>query len=114
LSCKHLEVSGFGTYSVDVGGRAQVITLQKCSQCGKYLTLDGAEISVDKILGRGAGSKARMRTVTIQLSNDVYEKLESMIEREIGERKDPSKIMNEIVALGLKDYTHSAKRNLPS
>ncbi|MGI0091342.1 MAG: hypothetical protein ACREBS_06500 [Nitrososphaerales archaeon] len=114
MSCQHLEVSEFGTYSVDMGGKAQVMTLQRCSLCGKYLTLDGSEITNDKILSRGAGAKTHMRTITIQLNSDVYEKLESTIAREVGEKKDPSKIMNEIVAMGLKDYVITVKRSIPS
>lgn len=106
-----MEISEFGTYSVDVGGRAQVMTLQKCAQCGKYLALDGSEISDDRILSRGGSTKAKMRTITLQLNNDVYEKLEAFMATEIGRQTDPSKLMTEIIALGLKDYERTIKRH---
>jgi hypothetical protein len=104
LACQHLEISEFGTYSVDMHGKAQLMTLQKCAQCGKYLTLDGTEISNDRILGRGAAAKPKMRTVTIQLNSDVYERLEKAIAKETGNIGEASKFMSEIVALGLKEY----------
>jgi hypothetical protein len=109
MACQHLEISEFGTYSVDMGGRAQVMTLQKCAQCGKYLTLDGSEISDERILGRGPGAKAKMRTLTINLNSDVYEKLEGIMARE-GDT-DPSKLMNEILALGLKEFDRTIRRD---
>jgi hypothetical protein len=110
LSCQHLEISEFGTYSVDVGGRAQVMTLQKCAQCGKYLALDGSEISDSRIIGRGGSTKAKMRTITLQLSSDVYERLEAFMASEIGKQNDPSKMMSEIIALGLKDFERTIKQ----
>ena len=110
LSCKHLEISEFGTYSVDVGGRAQVMTLQKCAQCGKYLALDGSEISDSRIIGHEGSTKAKMRTITLHLNNDVYERLEAFMASEIGTHNDPSKVMSEIVALGLKDLERTIKR----
>jgi hypothetical protein len=109
LPCQHLEISEFGTYSVDVGGRAQVMTLQKCAQCGKYLALDGSEISDSRIISRGSSTKAKMRTITMQLSNDVYERLEAFMASEIGKQNDPSKVMSEVVALGLKDLERTVK-----
>ena len=108
LSCQHLEISEFGTYSVDMGGKTQVITLQKCGLCGKYLRLDGSEISDERILGHGGATKAKMRTVTLHLNSDVYERLELVLSREIG-KDDPSRLMSEIVALGLKDYEKFVK-----
>jgi hypothetical protein len=111
LSCQHLEISEFGTYSVDMGGRTQVMTLQKCAQCGKYLALDGSEVSDNRIIGREGSTKAKMRTITIQLNSDVYERLEGLLSREIGSDTDASKFMNEIVALGLKDYERTVKHD---
>lgn len=110
LSCQHLEISEFGTYSVDTGGKSRVITLQKCAQCGKYLSLDGSEISTERILSRGGPVKAKMRTVTLHLNDDVYEKLETFLAKEIG-NSDTSKLMSEIVALGLKQYDRNLKHN---
>ena len=77
-----------------------MMTLQKCAQCGRYLALDGSEISDQRIISRGGSTKAKMRTVTLQLNSDVYERLEEFMARET----DHSKLMNEIIALGLKDY----------
>ncbi|MDG6904185.1 MAG: hypothetical protein JRN20_00195 [Nitrososphaerota archaeon] len=109
MSCQHLEISEFGTYSVDMGGKSRVMTLQKCAQCGKYLSLDGSEISTERILSRGGPVKAKMRTVTLHLNDDVYEKLESFLAKEIGTNSDTSKVMSEIVALGLKHYDRNMK-----
>ena len=108
LSCQHLEISEFGTYTVDMGGKTQVTTLQKCGQCGKYLRLDGSEIDEERILGHGGTAKAKMRTVTLHLNSDVYERLERVLARELG-KEDPSRLMSEIVALGLKDYERMVK-----
>ena len=111
LPCQHLEISEFGTYSVEMAGKSQVMTLQKCAQCGKYLSLDGSEIPNERILGRGAAIKAKMRTITLQLNDDVYERLQNVLTKEIGSSTDTSKLMSEIVALGLKQYDRSAKRH---
>jgi hypothetical protein len=111
LPCQHLEISEFGTYSVDVGGKAQVMTLQKCAQCGMYLSLDGSEISTARILSRGGAVKAKMRTVTLHLNDDVYERLESFLSKEIGDNTDTTKLMSEIVALGLKQYDRNLKHH---
>ena len=111
MPCQHLEISEFGTYSVDMGGKSQVMTLQKCAQCGKYLSLDGSEIAVERIQSRGGPVKAKMRTVTLHLNDDVYEKLENFLSKEIGNSQDSSKLMSEIVALGLRQYDHNLKQH---
>lgn len=103
VSCQHLEVSDFSTYSVDLGGKIQVMTLQKCSNCGRFLTLGGAEVPEANILSREAAPKPKMRTITLQLNSDVYETLRAAIEKGNG---DPSTIVNDVVAMGLKDYKH--------
>jgi hypothetical protein len=108
LSCQHLEISEFGTYTVDMGGKTQVMTLQKCGHCGRYLRLDGSEIGEERILGHGGATKAKMRTVTLHLTSDVYERLERVLAKELG-KEDPSRLMSEIVALGLKDYEKIVK-----
>lgn len=87
------------------------MTLQKCAQCGKYLSLDGSEISTDRILSRGGAVKAKMRTVTLQLNDDVYEKFENIMKKEVGNNGDATKLMSEIVALGLKQYDRNLKHN---
>ena len=87
------------------------MTLQRCAQCGKYLSLDGTEISNERILGRGAAIKAKMRTITLQLNDDVYERLQNVLTRETGNNADSTKLMTEIVSLGLKDYDRNTKRH---
>lgn len=101
--CRHLEVSGFSTHVVDFGGRTQVMTLQKCSNCNEFLTLDGSIMPADRIISREAGSKAKMRTVTVQMNTNLFEELERLTLSETG-GKDASKIVNEIISIGLKDY----------
>ncbi len=79
------------------------MALQRCSSCGKYITFEGREIPDNAIAGRVKTTKAKMRTLTAQINSELYEKLESLVERET-DGKDSSKLMSEIVALGLKQY----------
>ncbi len=79
------------------------MTLQKCSDCSQYLTLDGSVVPAERIISRENGSKAKMRTLTVQVSGDLYEDLQSFAQAETGS-KDASKLLNEIIALGLRDY----------
>ena len=87
------------------------MTLQKCAQCGKYLSLDGSEIPNERILGRGSAVKAKMRTITLHLNDDVYERLQNLLTKEIGGSNDMSKLMTEIVALGLNQYDRITRRH---
>lgn len=84
-----------------------MMTLQKCAQCGRFLALDGSEISDQRIISRGGSTKANMRTVTMHLNTDVYERLEEFMSSEV----DHEKLMNEIVALGIKDYERMVKHH---
>ena len=104
MSCQHLEVGDFSTYSVDLGGKVQIMTLQKCLQCGKYLTLDGSEVAHASILTREAALKPNLRTLTLHLNRDIYDSLQAIVAKDTD--GDPSRIVNDIVALGLKDYKH--------
>ncbi len=104
MVCRHLEVHDFGTYSVDMGSSVQVMTLQKCSKCGSYLTLGGSVVPNNKILSREALKKSKMRTVTAQINSEIYDRLLNLAAAETG-KKGVSNIMNEVVALGLKHYT---------
>lgn len=104
--CRHLEVSGFSSFTVDFGGTTQIMTLQKCSDCDEYLTLDGLVVPSERILSRETSTKAKMRTITAQLNSGLYEKLEALAASETGS-KDPSKILNEVVGIGLKHYKHN-------
>jgi len=99
-----LEVDEFGTYSIEVGGgNLQEITLLRCSLCQKYVTTDGYEIPANNIVSREGTSKSNMRTLTMQLNSGIYQDLEDLLDLEMG-GVDSVKMMNEIVALGLKQY----------
>src|SRR5579864_1392719 len=103
MNCRHLEVHEFGTYSVDMHDTIQVMTLQKCSNCGAFLTLGGSVVPDTRVLSREPVKKAKMRTVTAQLNSELYDQLVNLARRETG-KKEVSNIMNEVVALGLKHY----------
>jgi len=103
MQCKHLEVSEFGTYSVDLNGIVQVVSLQKCNSCGKFITFDGVEVPANRILSAESPVRKRMRTVSALLDAEMYDRLVHLARSETGE-ENISKIMNEVVALGLKHY----------
>jgi hypothetical protein len=103
MACDHLEVSEFGSYAIELEGASPVVTLQKCNRCGKFLTFEGMEIPSGRILSAEAPARGRMRTVTAQLDAETYDRLLRLARSETGEDKI-SKIMNEVVALGLKHY----------
>ncbi len=48
-------------------------------------------------------SRNKLRTITAQLNSMTYQELEDLVARETA-GNDTSKLMNEIVALGLKQY----------
>ncbi len=102
MKCEHLEVSEFGTYLIDSGGTPQRVFLHKCVFCGSYLTLDGRIVLPKLLISREGSSKAKMRTMTTQLNRELYEQLENLAKFE--SEKDPSKIINEILGLGLRQY----------
>jgi hypothetical protein len=103
MSCEHLEVSEFGTYSVDLDGVLQIVTLQKCNNCGKYITVEGMEISTGQVIQAEIPQRKRMRSVTAVLDAEIYDRLVHLASSETGE-ENVSKILNEVVALGLKYY----------
>jgi len=65
--------------------------------------MDGHEIPLDSIVSRESISKSKMRTITTLLNTGTYQELEDLLARETG-GADSIKLMNEIVALGLKQY----------
>jgi len=65
--------------------------------------MDGHEIPLDSIVSRESISKSKMRTITTLLNTGTYQELEDLLARETG-GVDSIKLMNEIVALGLKQY----------
>ena len=103
LLCEHLEVSEFATYSVLVGDRVETMMLQKCISCNAFLTFDSKEVLPDQILEKINGTKMNMRTVTAQINGSLYEKLQELMRHETHEG-DPSKLMSEIVSLGIEQY----------
>ena len=88
---------------VDTTGGIQVMTLQKCSSCGAFLTLSGFVIPENRILSLEPQKQAKMRTVTAQLNSELYDRLVNLAAAETG-KKEVSNIMNEVVALGLMHY----------
>jgi hypothetical protein len=103
MGCDHLEVSEIGGYSVELEGAVQIITLQKCNSCGKYLTFEGTVVPRRRIISPETQERRRMRTVTALLDAEMYDRLVLLARSETGE-ENISKIMNEVVALGLKHY----------
>jgi hypothetical protein len=101
--CEHLEIAQFGIYHVRQNGSNRRITLLKCASCGKFLTLDSEIVPESDIRGTASASRENLRTVTVQLNSDIYEKMQDLVKRE-GVGEDPSKIMNELFALGLRNY----------
>jgi hypothetical protein len=100
--CEHLEIEEFGSYVIRRGRREETATLLKCSSCGKFLTLDSEVVSDENILGKTSITRENMRTVTVQLNSDIYERIQKLITEEGLE--DNSKVMNELLGLGLRYY----------
>jgi hypothetical protein len=96
-------VNEFGTYSVELDGKIQIIPLQRCSECGAYLRLDGVELPQIRIISREGIRRGKMRTVTANVNTELYERLANLAMSETG-ANDPTKIMDEILSLGLKQY----------
>jgi hypothetical protein len=67
--------------------------------------LDGSIMSADRILSREGSAKSKMRTITAQVNGELYERLEALAAIETGTR-DASKILNEVIAAGLRNYKH--------
>jgi hypothetical protein len=101
--CEHLEIEEFGAYVIRRGGREETATLLKCSTCGKFLTLDSELVPEENILRKTSMTKEDMRTVTVQLNSDIYERIQKLIAEE-GLGEDHSKVMNELLGLGLRNY----------
>jgi len=68
--------------------------------------MDGRKTPSEDIVSRESISKSKMRTITAQLDSGVYQDLEDLLAKETG-GVDSVKIMNEIVALGLKQYRNT-------
>jgi len=103
--CEHLEIGEFGVFKIRRGGGEQVAaTILKCASCGKLLTLDSEIIREEDVIGRAGTTRENMRTMTVQLNGDIYERIEDLSSRE-DIKGDLSKITNELLALGLHQYS---------
>lgn len=103
--CEHLEIGEFGVFKIRRStGEQTVATLLKCASCGKLLTLDSEVIREEDVIGRAGATRENMRTMTVQLNSDIYERIEDLLSRE-DMKGDLSKIINELLALGLHQYT---------
>jgi len=101
--CEHLEIEEFGAYVIRRGKREETATLLKCSSCGKFLTLDTKVVPKRNILGKTSMARENMRTVTVLLNSDIYERIQKLIGEE-SLRGNQSKVMNELLGLGLHYY----------
>ncbi len=105
MLCKHLEIDEFGRYSVAFDGRTKLTMLQRCSYCGAYLTMDGKAVPRKARVKSQNTAKANMRTLTVQINSELYDKLLKLVDRETG--GDSTKLMSEIVGLGIKQYNEA-------
>jgi hypothetical protein len=110
--CEHLEVTDFGSFLVRTNGKKRVSTLEKCVSCGEFLTLDSEIVPKNAIIAQANSAKENMRTMTTQVNSDLYDRIVDLIERE-GVEKDPSKILNEIIGLGLHHYWRTHEKESP-
>jgi len=101
--CEHLEIEQFGTYVIRRGRTEETATLLKCSSCGKFLALDSEPVREEDIVGKTNVTRENMRTVTVQVNSDIYERIQKLISEE-SLREDQSKVMNELLGLGLRYY----------
>jgi hypothetical protein len=67
--------------------------------------LDGSVMSSDRIVSTESTQRSKMRTLTAQINGSLYEQLETLATSETGTR-DISRILNEVVAAGLRNYKH--------
>jgi ABC-type ATPase with predicted acetyltransferase domain len=107
--CSHLEVDRFEScFVVDgmgKGKKTRVVTLQHCTRCGRYLTADGKAVPEELIVGRANVPKEGIpnaRTLVVNLNSDVYDKLVDLVDE--SEVSDPTKLMSEVVGLGIVEF----------
>jgi hypothetical protein len=101
--CDHLEIEELGAYIIRRDGKEETATLLKCSFCGKFLTLDSEEVPKENIVGNIKTPRENLRTLTVQLNSDIYERIQKLI-GEDSLRGNQSKVMNELLGLGLHYY----------
>jgi hypothetical protein len=100
--CEHLEIDEFGTYTIRGGKKEETASLMKCGSCGKFLTLDSKIIPKRNIVRKVSATRENMRTITVQLNGDIFERIQNLSSGNLGE--DKSKVMNELLGLGLRYY----------
>jgi hypothetical protein len=71
------------------------------------ITLGSNEIDEKAIISVTKVPKEKMRTTTVQLNSDIYDRIEALASREGDQAGDYSKLMNELIALGLHHYPRS-------
>jgi len=67
------------------------------------LTLDTKVVPKRNILGKTSMARENMRTVTVLLNSDIYERIQKLISEE-GLGEDNYKVVNELLGLGLRYY----------
>jgi hypothetical protein len=82
----------------------RTVTLLKCSSCGKLLTLDSEEVLQEDVVQTKGMARENMRTMTVQTNADIYDRILNLTRKEGMEANDSSKIVNELLALGLRQY----------
>ena len=105
--CEHLEIRQFGVFKIrnkDAKKQVATTTLLRCSSCNKFLTLDAKVVPPESIIEEIRLPRAKMRTMTIQINEDLYDKLRDLLTRQGSDENDSTKIMSEIIALGLMNY----------
>ncbi len=110
--CEHLEIGEFGAYNIPRSGGVETAVLLKCASCGKLLTLDSEEIP-EEGLEKAMLSRESMRTLTVQVNRDIYDRIQNLARQEGIKEEDPSKIANELFALGLHHYGRTLSRHRP-
>ena len=109
--CEHLQVSDFRAYMIQTNGKKHVSTLEKCVSCGEFLTLDSEVIPKESIIAPATSAKGNMRTMRMQINSDLYDRVLDLIESErLG--YESSKIMTELIGLGLHHYSRIHKGDL--
>lgn len=109
--CEHLEVSNFGAFYIETNGKKRRVTLGKCDSCDAFLSLDSQVVPRNDIIAEARTVKENMRTIVTQVNSDLYDRILDIIEDErVGD--DPSKIMTELIGLGLHHYSRIHKKDL--
>jgi len=69
-----------------------------------FLNLDSEIIPKEDVVRRASLSRENMRTVTVQLNSDIFDRIQKLAREEEESREDLSKVTNELLGLGLRNY----------